>query len=72
MKTTEDKAIAIGSSALSGWHGTVGRAVARPVARRTRFTEEQVQAILGFAFLAYAAYRLVKPLIRAAKEAKAS
>ena len=72
MTTTEDRAIAIGGSALTGWHGTVGRAVARPIARRTRFTEAQVQAVLGFAFLAYAAYRLAKPLIHAARNADAS
>ncbi len=69
MTTTEDKAIAIGTSALTGWQGTVGRAVSRPVARRTRFSEQQIQAFLGFAFLAYAAYRLAKPLFHAAKGA---
>jgi hypothetical protein len=70
MMTTQDKAIAIGSSSLTGWQGTVGRAVARPISRHSRFSEQQVEALLGFLLLGYAAYRFAKPLIRAAKNAR--
>jgi copper oxidase (laccase) domain-containing protein len=55
----------LGESALTGWRGAAGRAVARPVARRTRFSEEQVRAIIGLAVLAYAIYRIVVPSFRA-------
>lgn len=58
----------IGESALTGWQGTVGRAVARPVARRTRWTEEQIRTVLGLAIFAYALYRVVRPAIRALRQ----
>ena len=41
------------------------RAIAKPVAKRTRFTQEQVEAAIGFALLAYATYRLARPFIDA-------
>ena len=57
--------VTLGESALTGWRGAAGRAVARPVARRTRFSEEQVRAAIGLALLAYAVYRIVIPSLRA-------
>jgi copper oxidase (laccase) domain-containing protein len=65
--TTERTALAVGQSALTGWRGKVGGAVAKPVAERTRFSEEQVRAAIGFALMAYAIYRLVRPIVRAAR-----
>ena len=61
------KAIAVGEAALNGWRGTIGRAVAKPVARRTRFSVQQVEAAIGLAMLIYATYRLARPLIAAAR-----
>ncbi len=61
------RAIVVGEAALTGWRGHVGHALAKPVARRTRFTVEQVEAAIGFAMLAYATYRLARPLIAAAR-----
>jgi hypothetical protein len=62
-----NRAIAVGEAALTGWRGRVGHAVAKPVARRTRFSVEQVEAAIGLAMLAYATYRLARPLIAAAR-----
>jgi hypothetical protein len=69
MTTTNghSKALAVGGAALTGWRGTVGRAVAKPVARRTRFSVEQVEAAIGLVMLVYATYRLARPLIAAAR-----
>ncbi|MGH7357244.1 MAG: hypothetical protein ACREJR_00345 [Candidatus Rokuibacteriota bacterium] len=59
----------LGESALTGWHGAVGRAVARPVARRTRWSEEQIRTVLGLLILAYGLYRVLRPTIRALRQA---
>lgn len=56
---------ALGESALTGWRGRVGGAVARPIARRTRFSEQQVRAWIGIALLAYLLYRFLRPTIAA-------
>ena len=65
--TNGHKVLAVGEAALTGWRGRVGHAVAKPVARRTRMSVEQVEAALGFAMLAYALYRLARPLLAAAR-----
>jgi hypothetical protein len=70
MSTTTNghhRAIAVGEAALTGWRGSVGRAIAKPVASRTRFTVQQVEAAIGLAMLAYATYRMARPLIAAAR-----
>jgi hypothetical protein len=69
MKVTHNgnRAIAVGEAALTGWRGRLGHAVAKPVARRTRFSVEQVEAAIGLAMLAYATYRLARPLVAAAR-----
>jgi hypothetical protein len=59
----------VGESALTGWRGKVGGAVARPIAERTRFSEQQVRAWIGLALLAYLLYRLLRPTIRAVRTA---
>lgn len=56
-----------GEAALTGWRGTAGRAIARPIARRTRFSREQVEALIGLVLTAYAVYRVVRPLVRAVR-----
>jgi hypothetical protein len=58
-------AMDVGRSTLTGWQRPLVRTVARPVARRTRFTEEQIEAAIGLAVFAFAAYRLLRPLVRA-------
>jgi hypothetical protein len=63
-----DRALAIGNASLTGVRGRVARSVSEPVARRTRLSREEVQAVLGFLLLAYTVYRLVVPLVRAARE----
>ena len=60
-------ALVVGEAALTGWRGKVGHEIAKPVAKRTRFSVEQVEAAIGFAMLAYAMYRLARPLVRAAR-----
>jgi hypothetical protein len=57
--------VTVGEAALTGWRGTVGRAIAKPIARRTRFDIEQIEAALGFLLLAYTVYRLGRPLLDA-------
>jgi hypothetical protein len=63
-----DRAVTIGNASLTGVRGRVARSVSEPVAKRTRLSREEVQAILGFLLLAYTVYRLVRPLIRATRE----
>ena len=65
MTKTADRMVDVGEAALTGWRGTAGRAIAKPVAKRTRFTQQQVEAAIGFALLAYATYRLARPFIDA-------
>jgi hypothetical protein len=62
-----DPVIDIGRSALTGWRGAAVRPLARPIARRTGLTQEQVEAIIGLAILAYAVYRVVRPAVRAVR-----
>ena len=72
MSTTTNghsKTLRVGEAALTGWRGTLGRAVAKPVAKRTPFTVQQVEAAIWFAMLVYATYRLARPLIAAVREA---
>lgn len=67
MAITTERIEHFGEAALTGWRGAAGRAIARPVARHSRFTERQVQAAIGLALIAYAVYRLVRPLLRATR-----
>jgi copper oxidase (laccase) domain-containing protein len=65
--TDESKVMAVGGAALTGWRGVAAGAVAKPIAKHSRYTEEQVKALLGLAILAYAFYRLTRPLIKAVR-----
>jgi copper oxidase (laccase) domain-containing protein len=55
----------LGESALTGWQGALGKAIAKPVAKRTKWTEDQIRAVIGLAILAFAFYRLAKPTVAA-------
>jgi hypothetical protein len=59
--------VTVGEAALTGWRGPVGRAIAKPIAKRTRFDVDQIEAALGLLLLAYTVYRIATPLIRAAR-----
>ena len=61
---------AIGESALTGWRGAAGKAVARPVAKWTRFSEKDVRVAIGLVILAYALYRILGPSIRALRSSR--
>lgn len=65
--TAQDRAVEIGSASLTGVRGRVARSVAKPIAQRTGFTREQVEAIIGFLILAYGIYQVARPLVRAAR-----
>jgi hypothetical protein len=53
----------VGRSTVDGWREPMVRTVARPLARRTRFSEEQIEALIGLGLFAYAVYRLFRPVI---------
>jgi hypothetical protein len=61
---------ALGESALTGWRGAVGKAVARPVAKRTRFSEEDIRVAIGLLIIAYTLYRILRPAIRALRSSR--
>jgi hypothetical protein len=67
--TAQEKAVEIGSASLTGVRGRVAKSVAKPIAQRTGLTHEQVEAVIGFLILAYGIYRVVRPLLRAARRA---
>jgi hypothetical protein len=43
-------AVSFGTAGLQGWRARVADAVAQPIARRTRFGEDEVRAAVGAAF----------------------
>ena len=67
MSERSNTMVNIGDAALTGWRGAAGRAIAKPVAKHSRFTQAQVEAFIGLALLAYAAYRMARPLIAASR-----
>jgi len=67
QRTAAWAVVTVGEAALTGWRGSVGRAIAKPIAKRTRFDVEQIEAVLGLVLLAYTVYRVGRPLIRAAR-----
>ena len=64
VMTAQEKAVEIGSASLTGVRGRVAKSVAKPIARRTGLSREQVEAIIGFLILAYGTYQVVRPLMR--------
>jgi hypothetical protein len=59
--------VTMGEAALTGWRGQVGHAIAKPIAKRTRYDVEQIEAVLGLLLLAYTVYRVGRPLLKAAR-----
>lgn len=60
----------VASSGLLGWRQKVGDAVAAPVARRTRFNEDQVRAVVGGLFFVLAARYVVRAATTAIARAR--
>jgi len=58
----------IGTAGLQGWRRKVADAVARPLARRTPLSSEQVGAAVGALFFAMSVMYLVKSVSAASRE----
>ena len=69
--TAKERAVEIGTASLTGMRGRVAKSVAKPIARRTGLTREQVEAIIGFLILAYGIYQVARPLVRASRRSMA-
>jgi hypothetical protein len=52
-------AVSVGKAGLQGWRAKVGDAVAGPVSRHSRFTDDQVRAAVGALFFALAVVYVV-------------
>jgi hypothetical protein len=50
---------------LSGELAKLGGAVAKPVSKRTRWSEQQIRTAIGLALFAWALYRVLRPAVRA-------
>jgi hypothetical protein len=59
---------ALGESQMTGIRGRAGRAVAKPIAERTHWSQEQIEAAIGLAIMLYGLYRLLRPAFRALRE----
>jgi hypothetical protein len=57
----------LGESALTGLPGAVGGAVAKPVSKRTRWSEQQIRTVIGLTLFAWALYRVLRPAVRAVR-----
>jgi hypothetical protein len=58
---------ALGESAMTGLPGKVGGAVAKPVSKRTRWSEQEIRTAIGLALFAWALMRVVRPAVRAVR-----
>jgi len=61
---------ALGESTLTGVRGAVGGAVARPVSRHTRWSEQEIRTAIGLTLLAYTLYRVLWPAVRAVRRSR--
>lgn len=61
---------ALGESTMTGVRGAVGGAVARPVSKHTRWSEQEIRTAIGLTLLAYALYRVVWPAVRAVRRSR--
>lgn len=59
MKTSRTQ---IGQAGLRGWRTKVADAAATPVAKRSPFSEDQVRAVIGAAFLVLSVLYVVAAL----------
>lgn len=55
----------LGEASLTGVRGRLATPVASAASRRTRFSEEQIRAVIGLAFLGLSLYALVSTVGRA-------
>jgi hypothetical protein len=60
----------LGQVALVGWRDKVATAVAGPLARRTRLSEEPVRAAIGGLFFGLSVYYVVSTVRRAVGETR--
>lgn len=60
----------LGQQALASWRGAVADKVARPAAKRTPMSEDQVRAVLGAAFLAVSTFYVVSSFVRIIRTAR--
>lgn len=58
-------AAALGEASLTGVRGRLARPVASAASRRSRFSEEQIRAVIGLAFLGLSLYALISTVRRA-------
>jgi hypothetical protein len=68
MSDDRSTVVKIGEAGLTGWRGAAARRMAKPVADRTQFTQEQVEAVFGLVLLALAIYWLARPVISAVRK----
>jgi hypothetical protein len=61
--------VELGKAGLQGWRAKVGDAVAGPVARRSRFSDDQVRAVIGALFFALSVMYVAGTLKRMASRA---
>lgn len=60
----------LGQAGLSTWRAAVADRVAPPAAKRTPWSEDQVRAVLGAAFLAVSTVYVVSAWIRLIRTAR--
>lgn len=58
----------VGDSAMTGWRDAIGRRIAEPVARHSRFGAGQVYAALGLVFLGLSLWYVGSTLARLARQ----
>ena len=59
-------------SALVGWRGKVGDALAGPVSHRTKLTADQVRLVLALVFFLSSVYYVVATVRRAVRDRSSS
>jgi hypothetical protein len=67
MSEQQSTVVKIGEAGLTGWRGAAARRIAKPVANRTRFSQEQVETFFGLVLLGLAIYWLARPVISAVR-----
>ena len=60
----------LGQAGLSTWRGAIADRVAPVAAKRTRWSEDQVRALLGAAFLTVSTIYVVSSWVRVARRAR--
>jgi hypothetical protein len=59
-----------GQAGLQGWRGKLADRVAEPVAKRSRFDEDQVRAVMGATFLALSVLYVLKSALVLTRETR--